>query len=161
MGVSVLLRLFISSNEVCTTGNLPICCCFVLVRYSLKLFIEFPFFRDFVCSLFPKAILFDFYFTLLYLVLCRVAAVKSFPVHHHSAGYILFLLGSLSYFENRIPLKPALGSVCSLANYSDAYEETQSNRVSVFRDFVCSLFPKAILFYFYSQDTWAVRINAQ
>ena len=53
------------------------------------------------------------------------------------------------YFENRIPLKPALGGVCSLANYSVAYEETQSNRVSDFSDFVCSLFPKAILFDFY------------
>ena len=39
--------------------------------------------------------------------------------------------------------------LCSLANYSVAYEETQSNRVSDFRDFVCSLFPKAILFNFY------------
>ena len=36
------------------------------------------------------------------------------------------------------------GCVCSVANYSVAYEETQSNRVSDFRDFVCSLFPKAI-----------------
>ena len=41
-----------------------------------------------------------------------------------------------------------LGGVCSLANYSVAYEETQSNRVSDFRDFVCSLFPKVILFDF-------------
>ena len=41
------------------------------------------------------------------------------------------------------------GGVCSLANYSVAHEETQSNRVSDFRDFVCSLFPKAILFGFY------------
>ena len=40
-------------------------------------------------------------------------------------------------------------SVCSPANYSVAYEETQSNRVSDFRDFVGSLFPKAILFDFY------------
>ena len=48
------------------------------------------------------------------------------------------------YFENRIPLKPALVGVCSLANYSIAYEETQSNRVSDFRDFVCSLFQKAL-----------------
>ena len=46
-------------------------------------------------------------------------------------------------------LKPALGGVCSLVNYNVAYEETQSNRVSDFHDFVCSLFPKAILFYFY------------
>ena len=84
-------------------------------------------------------------------MLCRVAAVKSLTVHHHNAGYILFSLGSLSpssYLENQIPLKPALGGVCSLANYSVAYEETQSNRVSDFRDFVCSLFLKAILFFF-------------
>ena len=54
------------------------------------------------------------------------------------------------YFKNRIPLKPALGGVCSLANYSVAYEDTQSNRVTDFHDFVCSLFPKAILFDFYS-----------
>ena len=48
-------------------------------------------------------------------------------------------------------LKPALGDVRSLANYiCVAYEETQSNRVSDFRDFVCSLFPKANLFDFYS-----------
>ena len=37
------------------------------------------------------------------------------------------------------------GGVCSLANYNVAYKDTQSNRVSDFRDFVCSLFPKAIL----------------
>ena len=44
-----------------------------------------------------------------------------------------------------------VGLVCSLANYSVAYEETQSNQVSdffFFCDFVCSLFPKAILFHF-------------
>ena len=40
-------------------------------------------------------------------------------------------------FENRISHKPALGgwvgmgSVCSLANYSVAYEETQSYRVTI------------------------------
>ena len=43
--------------------------------------------------------------------------------------------------------KGGVGCVCSLANYSVAYEESQSNRVSDFRDFVCSLFPKAILFF--------------
>ena len=47
-----------------------------------------------------------------------------------------------------IPLKPGLGGVCSLAKYSVACEETQSNRVSDFRDLVCSLFPKATLFDF-------------
>ena len=45
-----------------------------------------------------------------------------------------------------IEVKPALGGICSLANYSVAYEETQLNRVSDFRDFVFSMFPKAILF---------------
>ena len=47
--------------------------------------------------------------------------------------------------ESRLPVLGCL----SLANYSVAYEETQSNRVSDFRDFVCSLFPKAILCDFY------------
>ena len=42
------------------------------------------------------------------------------------------------------------GMRSSLANYSVAYEKTQSNRISDFQDFVCSLFPKAILFDFYS-----------
>ena len=82
---------------------------------------------------------------------------KSLPVYHHSAGYILFPLGSLSssvFFENRIPLKlkPALRGVCRLAKYSVAYEGTQSNRASDFRDFVCSLFPKAILFDLYKNS---------
>ena len=64
------------------------------VAYKVTRSNRFSDFRDFVCSLFPKAILFYFYFILLQLVLCRVAAVKSLPVHHHS--YILFSLGSLS-----------------------------------------------------------------
>ena len=38
--------------------------------------------------------------------------------------------------------------VCSLTNCSVAYEETQSNRVSDFRDCESSLFPKAILLTF-------------
>ena len=45
------------------------------------------------------------------------------------------------------------GGVCSLANYSVAYEETQSNRVSDFRDFVCSLFPKATFLTFITPET--------
>ena len=56
------------------------------------------------------------------------------------------------YFENRIPLKSALGGVCRLANYSVVYEETQSNRVSDFRDFFFFFFffksnPFLLLFY--------------
>ena len=67
--------------------------------------------------------------------------------HNQSIFFFYFLWdhwAHLGYFENRI----LLGGVCNLANYSVAYEETQSNRVSDFRDFVCSLFPKAILFDF-------------
>ena len=44
------------------------------------------------------------------------------------AGYIFYFLWDHwaypGYFENRIPLKPALGGVCSLTNYSVPYEET-------------------------------------
>ena len=60
-----------------------------------------------------------------------------------------------------MPLKPALGmgagGVYSLANYSVAYDETQSNRVSDLRDCVCSLFPKAIIFTF---STLPFKCNA-
>ena len=41
-------------------------------------------------------------------------------------------LAHLGYFENQIPLKPALGDVCSLANYSVAYEKTQSTESPIF-----------------------------
>ena len=44
-------------------------------------------------------------------MLCRVAAVKSLPVHHHSADNIYLLWDHWAhseYFENRIPLKPVL-----------------------------------------------------
>ena len=81
-------------------------------------------------------------------MLCRVAAVKSLP----GTPYIIIVhvifycfwdhCAHPGYFENRKPFKPALG-VCSLANYNVKYEEIQSNRVSDFRDFVCSTFPKA------------------
>ena len=40
------------------------------------------------------------------------------------------------------------GGVCSLANYNVAHGETQLNRVSDFRVFVCSLFPKQSCFTF-------------
>ena len=60
------------------------------------------------------------------------------------------------YSENRIPFKPVLGGICSLANYNVAYEKTQSHQISDFRDFVCSLFPKAILFDFYSKLEYSI-----
>ena len=61
-----------------------------------------------------------------------------------------------SYFENRILLKPALGGVCSLANYSVAYERTQSNRVSDFRDFMC--FQKQSFLTFIQLNSWSLLI---
>ena len=86
-------------------------------------------------------------------MLCRVAAVKSLLVHHPSAGYIFISFGNIEpilvILKIEYPFKPALEGVSSLANYSVAYEETQSNGVSDFRDFVCSLFPKAIFLEFY------------
>ena len=52
-------------------------------------------------------------------MVCRVAAVKCLPVHHHSADYIFFVLWDhwliLSQFENKVPLKPVLGDVGSVA----------------------------------------------
>ena len=56
------------------------------------------------------------------------------------------------YFENRIPLKPALGGACSLADYSIAYEGNLSNRVSDFRDFLC--FQRRSFFTFISGLLW-------
>ena len=43
-------------------------------------------------------------------------------------------------------LKPALGAYVVPANYTVAYEETQSNQVSDYCGFVCSLFPEAFFF---------------
>ena len=44
---------------------------------------------------------------------------KMFPVHHHSADYMFWSLGIiglvLSQFENRVPLKPVLGGMGSVA----------------------------------------------
>ena len=42
-----------------------------------------------------------------------------------------------------LKIEYSFSRVCSLINYSVAYEETQSKWVSDFCDFVCSLFPKA------------------
>ena len=56
------------------------------------------------------------------------------------------------HVEGRIFLLSCLYCIvdlCCHANNGVAYEETQSNRVSDFRDFECSLLPKAILFDFY------------
>ena len=52
-----------------------------------------------MCSLLPEDLHSDLILSSLQLVLCRVAAVKHLPVHHHSADYIFSgPLGSLGSF---------------------------------------------------------------
>ena len=93
------------------------------------------------------------------MLLCRVAAVKKLPVHNHSAGYIYFLWDYWTHpglFENRIPLSRrqrgwgwGSGGVCSLANYSVAYEtlnQTESP-ISVILCVLC--LPRQSFFYSY------------
>ena len=63
--------------------------------------------------------------------------------------FCIFFLPMSDFFFIFAILKTKHDDFFSLANYSVAYEETPLNRVSDFREFVCSLFPKAILFYFY------------
>ena len=59
-----------------------------------------------MCSLLPEELNSEHILYSVQLVVCRVAVVKSLPVHHHIAVYILSdTLGSLQ-FENRVPLKP-------------------------------------------------------
>ena len=56
----------------------------------------------------------------------------------------------LGYFENRIPIKPALGAYA--ASQTTVLHMKRLNQTeSEFRDFVCSLFPKANIFYFSSE----------
>ena len=83
----------------------------------------------------------------LQLVLCRMAAVKRLPVHHHCANYIFWLFGIiwfiLSHFENKSLLEPVLGSVTNVAYFSTCHEQTQLNRVCYFFvTLVNSLLPK-------------------
>ena len=73
-----------------------------------------------------------------------MAAGKSLPLHHYSADCILWSFGLirliLSYFENRILLKPMIGGVASIAHFNTDHEKTQLNRVSL----VSSLPPKDV-----------------
>ena len=56
------------------------------------------------CSLcFQRILLFRTYSSSLELVLCRLAAVKCLPVHHHSADYVFFWsVGILNCIKVRI-----------------------------------------------------------
>ena len=86
------------------------------LRFSVKPSLLFSF--SFVQSLLPKYLTIQNLF--LQLMLCRVAAVKRLPVHHHSADYISWsfrITGFiLSYYENRVLFKPMVGDVASVVN---------------------------------------------
>ena len=82
------------------------------------------------CEVICKAMLWDrLGLSLLQLVLCRVAAEKRLPVHHHSADYIfsgpLWSFSSFLVIVNRVPLKPVLGGVASVAHTIAGHEQTQ------------------------------------
>ena len=53
-----------------------------------------------------------------------MAAVERLPVHHHSADYMSFPMGSLDcgIFENGILLMYTLDGVSTVANFITAYE---------------------------------------
>ena len=80
---------------------------------------ESAIFVSLTCSLLPEDLHSKLILSPLQLVLCRVAAVKRLPVHHHSADYIFDPLKSFgltpSQCENRVPLKPLLGGMGSVA----------------------------------------------
>ena len=75
-------------------------------------------------------------------MLCRVAAVKRLPVHHHSADYIPWSFRitefNLSYYENRVLFKPMVGDVASVVNLITGHEQTQLNRGCYFHFLWCS-----------------------
>ena len=59
-------------------------------------------------SLLQRNLPYRTYLSSLQLMLCRVAVIKSIPVHHYNADYMFWYFGIivfiLSYFENRIPV---------------------------------------------------------
>ena len=57
--------------------------------------------------------------------------------------------------------KPALGGVRSLTNYSVAYEETQSNRVSDFRDFACCFFQRQSYLIYFTHTSESHKITSE
>ena len=70
-------------------------------------------------------------------MLCRVAAVKCLPVHHHSADYIFWTFGIIEsiVFENSVPFKAVLGGVAGIAHFITCHEQTLLNRVCFFSFF--------------------------
>ena len=62
---------------------------------------EFAIFVSLMCSLLPENLHSELILSSLQLRLCRVAAVKRLPVHHHSAGpeviKLFFMLNSVEH----------------------------------------------------------------
>ena len=97
------------------------------------------------------------------LSLCRVAALKSFPVHRYSFAIFTcsgpFGLQSSTFFGgSRYALKPGLGGVRDVASAIISHEQTQSNRVCVFKlrmlffqkisfQFICLMFDIGLKLY--------------
>ena len=44
------------------------------------------------------------YFSLLQVLLCRLAAVKGLPVHHYSADYIFWSFGIIEFIFSHLPV---------------------------------------------------------
>ena len=90
-------------------------------------------------------------------MLYRVASEKMTSLHHHCANLFYFLWDHWShpgYFENRIPLGAYAASQTTVLHMN-----TQSNRVSDFRNFVCSLFLNAIFFFLTLVNNYGYRIS--
>ena len=110
-------------------------CMFFVTKSNSIFFFFFFFFCDFY---------FLFYSTVAGVVACggrtNSSRISSWCRLYFISFEIIEPILTILKIEHR------LGGAYSLANYSIAYEETLSNRVSDFRDFLCSLFPKAIIF---------------
>ena len=84
---------------------------------------ESAIFISLVYSLFPEYLRSELILCSLQMMLYRVAALKRLLVHHDSADCIFLVFCDfwliLSQFENRVPLKPVLGGVGSVALLHD------------------------------------------
>ena len=78
-------------NSVLCKTSFP---CIVFLGMSNSLFRHYAAYAAMLCSLLPKTIFLTFILQHCTWCKCRVAAVERLPVHHHSAYYISFRLGS-------------------------------------------------------------------
>ena len=118
LSTSVVFLLTVPSRFLCCSSTLFMRCGLICCVWFCQCLVRFSWFCVFFVS---KSNLFSllFYSTVPGVVPCGpysiIVQVMFYFFWDHWANP--------GYFENRIPLKPALGAVCSLANYSVAYEE--------------------------------------